>query len=79
MRLNVYILICIITLYLTLLLAQTGKTTETPYHLHIWFHCLSQAVQLRVNKQKIWRWSKYSKDLEDQAQCCRYHSQKKRT
>ena len=35
-----------------LLLAQTGKTTETHYHLHFRFCCLREAVLLRVNKHR---------------------------
>lgn len=52
MSLVLYILILIIILPLILLLAQTGKTTETSYRFHFGFCCLKQAVQLRVNKHR---------------------------
>lgn len=52
MSLVFYTLILIIILPLILLLAQTGKITETSYHFHFGFCCLRQAVQLRVNKHR---------------------------
>lgn len=69
MSLNSYILLPIFIPSLTLLLAQTGETTETPYHHCFSFCCFNQAVQGRVNKkQKTWRRTKYREACEDQAQ-----------
>lgn len=38
---------------------QVKQWKPLTFSLHFLFHCLSQAVQLRVNKQKTWRWSKH--------------------